>query len=645
MRRIFWKLFLLSFLSLFLNGTLFCQVSFLNLKTDNEKAKTLYYKALEMNRARRFDLSIEHLEEALKKDPLFEDAYVLLLRQLDILGLSQKISKTHEALIKNLPDREITSKSYLFFAEENFVKGNMAESENLTLRAIQYSGKDLATKTKALQIKQNIAFIKGESDKIPEKIQFEPLADNLNRFPLQYFPALTADENFLIFTARQGRHESFDENIYVSRKLNGEWLAPQGISPLINTRENEGTSSINADARVMMFTRCGSPEGQGSCDIFFTERVGNNWTPPKALKEVNSPNWDSHPSLSADGRRLFFTSTRPGGQGRMDIWCATRDSNNIWHPPVNLGPTINTPYDEETPFIHANGQTLYFASDGHPGFGKADLFYAKAKKDSWEKPINLGKAINTWKDESGLFITASGKTGLFCVEERENRELHASQIQQFKIPDSFQNGPACNFLFGTITDASTKQRLSATVEIVELETGKTIFSMDSDKDFGTYTAVISSGKNFAMYVSKPGYLFKSLTVSTDSNETNGIKRDFELESLKSGASIVLNNIFFESGKAELLPTSIAELRKIGKLMRTNSSIKIEIAGHTDNVGNDASNLLLSQKRAKAVTDHLQKQGIEMSRLKSQGHGEAKPLNDNDSDENRAKNRRIEFKIL
>jgi flagellar motor protein MotB len=637
--------FLLCLLFGFLFFSAAAQVSSLNLKTDNEKARVLYFKALEMQRARRFELVIEHLEDALKKDPRFEDAYVLIIRNLELLGFQKKLTKTYENLIINIPESEISAKAYLFLAEEKFDAGQLTSSEELALKAIRYAGKDLAVKTKAIQLRQNIQFVSGESGKIPSAVVMEPLADNLNRFPLQYFPAMTADENFLIFTARQGRHESFDENIYVSRRLNGEWLAPQGISPVINSRENEGTSSINADARVMVFTRCGSPEGQGSCDIFITEREGNNWTHPKAMKEINSPNWDSHPCLSADGRKLFFTSTRPGGLGRMDIWFAQKDSNMVWQTPVNLGPVINTPYDEETPFIHANGQTLYFASDGHPGFGKTDLFYSKQKNGHWEKPVNLGSAINSGKDESGLFITSSGKTGLFCIEDRENRELLTSRIRKFSVPQAFNNGPGCTYLFGTVTDIVTKQRISATVEIVEQETGKVIFSMDSDKEFGTYTAVVTEGKTFAMFVSKPGYLFKSLTVKADSGLSEGIKRDIELEPLRPGAAIVLNNLFFESGKSDLLPASLAELKKMGKLMRNNPQLKIEISGHTDNVGIDASNVLLSQKRAMAVTDNLQKQGISKIRLKSMGYGESKPLNDNADEEKRSRNRRIEFKVL
>ena len=617
------------------------------LHTDNEKARSLYLNALDMQKIRRFDLAIENLESAVKKDEMFEEAYLALIKNYELFGYRKKLEVLYVQIVKHLPETQLAAKAYLSRAEIHFDAGDLAAAEEEIDKAARLATTDLLLKTRALQLRQNVKFVKGEMGKVPENILMEPLSEELNKYQLQYFPAMTADENFLIFTARQGTHEMYDENIFVSRKMNGNWTSPQGISPLINGRENEGTSSINADARILVFTKCGSPEGQGSCDIFWSERVGNYWKAPKPLKEVNSPYWDSHPTLSADGRRIFFTSARPGGQGRMDLWCAEKDTNQVWHPPYNLGPAINTPYDEETPFLHANGQTLYFASDGHPGFGKVDLFYTRKTNGAWEKPTNLGKAINTPKDESGLFITASGKTGLFCLEERRERELVSSQIQIFRLPNSMQKGPSCTFLTGTVFDAVTKQRIQASIELVNLENNKSEFSMESDKDFGTYTAVVQVGKSYAMFVSKAGYLFNSASVTTDSmlHPEEGIKKDIYLEPIRKGASIVLNNLFFESAKSDLLTGSLMELRKIGRLMSLNPEMKIEISGHTDNVGKDSDNQILSQKRALAVIDHLGKQGILKTRLKAIGYGETNPLNDNSDEPKRLLNRRIEFKVL
>ena len=600
-----------------------------------------------MKATRRFDLAMENFQNAIEKDPKFEAPYAQLLTLYDMFGLKEKLAKLNEDILTHLSESPLAGKALISKAEKSFEAGKLDESQDFSERAVKSASQDIALKTKALQLRQNILFTKSQESVLAEPLKMEMLNENLNRFPLQYFPAMTADENFMIFTARKSVHELDDENIYVSPKRNGEWLAPQSISPLINGRENEGTSSINADARIMVFTKCGSPEGQGSCDIFMTERLGNQWKDPVPLREINSPNWDSHPSLSPDGRTIYFTSARPGGYGRMDIWAADKDSNDVWQPPYNLGSAINTPFDEETPFIHANGQTLYFASDGHPGFGRIDLFQTRKGKGGWEKPKNLGKAINSTKDESGLFITASGKTGLFCVEERRDRELLSSRIQIFRVPESFKTGPSCTFLTGTIYDAQSKKRIQATVELINMETGKTEFSMPSDKDFGTYMAVIKQGTPYAMFISKPGYLFQSLVVKPDSTTEpeSGKKQDAWLEPIRTGASMVLNNIFFESGKSDLLTESRIELRKIGRLLSLNPKLKIEISGHTDNVGSDPDNLVLSQKRAQAVVANLVQQGIPKLRLIAKGYGETKALNSNSNEEERLKNRRIEFRIL
>jgi OOP family OmpA-OmpF porin len=615
--------------------------------SENQKADILFREAIENQRIRRFDLAIKNLEAAIRKDEKFEEAYALLVKNYELFLYKEKLSKLYPEIIRHLPESNLAGKVYFAYAEASFNEGKLQEAKTEAEKSIRFNTKDLALKTKTLQLIRNADFVMAESQEKVEPLDLQPLSEEVDRFPLQYFPAMTADENFIIFTARKGNHASFDENIYVSRKVNGHWLVPQGISNLINTTENEGTSSINADGRVLVFTRCGSPEGQGSCDLFITEREGNFWKQPRPLREVNSPYWDSHPSLSADGRRIYFTSARPGGQGRMDIWCAEKDSNEVWQTPFNLGQEINTPFDEETPFIHANGQTLYFASDGHPGFGKIDLFATSPAGSGWKKPKNLGRAINGKGDESGLFITASGKTGMFCIEERRDRDLISSHIRFFSVPPGMQSGPVCTYLSGTVTDAVSGKKLASRVELVNLRTGKTEFSMDSDKDLGTYTAVLTVGQTYGLYVSKAGYLFASHTIKTDSlpESGEGLKKDVPLEPIRAGASIVLNNLFFESAKAELLPFSLPELRKIGRLMSLNSAMKIEVSGHTDNVGKDPDNLLLSQKRANAVRDHLVKQGIPSSRIVPKGYGETKPLNDNSDEEKRQLNRRIEFRVL
>lgn len=616
-------------------------------QTTSEKARNFYMRGVEMKSARRFDLAMEAFKDAISKDKSFEAPYAQLLNLYEMFGFKDKLEKLNQDILQNLSESPLAGKSHFSAAEKSFEMGQLELAEENISKAIKIAGQDQLIRAKAHQLQQNIRFVKSQEGVLAEELKMVTLSEQLNKFQLQYFPAMTADENFMIFTARKSTHELDDENIYVSRKVKGDWTAPQSISPLVNGRENEGTSSINADARIMVFTKCGSPEGQGSCDIFITERFGNQWKEPQPIREINSPNWDSHPSLSPDGRTIFFTSARPGGFGKMDIWAAEKDSNGHWQPPYNLGQEINTPYDEETPFIHANGQTLYFASDGHPGFGKIDLFQTHKIKNGWKKPENLGRAINSPKDESGLFITASGKTGLFCVEERRDRDLLSSQIRIFTVPPSFRSGPVCTYLSGTIFDAVTKKRIQATVELVNMETGKAEFSMPSDKDFGSYMAVIKLNKPYGLFVSQSGYLFHSQVLHPDSLKIveEGIRQDVYLEPIRSGASILLNNLFFESGKADLLDASLVELRKVGRLLRLNPGMKIEISAHTDNVGTDSDNQILSQRRAQSVVDNLIRQGIGKARMSAKGYGEGRPLNDNSSEEKRSINRRIEFKVL
>lgn len=616
-------------------------------QTASEKARNYYMKGIEMKSARRFDLAIEAFKDAIAKDKNFEAPYAQLVTIYDMFGFKEKLEKLQQDILANIPESPLAGKALFLQAQQFFESDQLDQAEEKANAALKISGLDPGIKMKTEMLARNIGFVRSQLAVPYGQIHPEPLSNQLNRFPLQYFPAMTADENFIIFTARRSTHELDDENIFVSRKIKGEWTAPQSISPLVNGRENEGTSSINADARIMVFTKCGSAEGQGSCDIFMTERVGNQWKEPHPIKEINSSSWDSHPSLSPDGRTIYFTSSRPGGIGKMDIWAAEKDSNGIWQAPFNLGKDINTPFDEETPFIHANGQTLYFASDGHPGFGKIDLFWTQRKKSGWEVPKNLGKSINSHRDESGLFITASGRTGLYCVEERRDRDLISSQIQIFSVPEGMMFGTVCSHLSGTIFDAVSQQRIPATVELINMESGKTEFCMPSDGEFGSYTAVVKVGTSYGLFVSKPGYLFHSQVIKIDSllKDGQGQKQDVYLEPIRQGASIVLNNIFFASGKSDLLNASIVELRKVGRLLSLNPKLKIEISGHTDDVGKDADNLILSQKRAQAVVDNLVKQGIAKGRLLARGYGENKPLNDNGDEDKRSQNRRIEFKVL
>lgn len=630
--------------------------------TSNEKAIELYREAILLEQKRNPLEALKKIETALKKDENFSEAW---LKKGDLLNYMFRKEEAYPCWEKFLAlspqSKEAGSIAYLL-GEKAFSEQNLEKARTYLKKFISLQSDKNTKWIKAEVMLASCGFIeKARKDSI--SISPKMLPQNINRYPLQYFPAITADEKFLLFTARRSPNESDDENLFVTKYINGKWQDPQSISNNINTRGNEGTGSISSDARVLVFTSCDYKESLGSCDLYITYRDGNTWSTPKNLTEVNSSSWESHPSLSADGQRLYFTSTRPGGEGGHDIWCAELDANGKWKEPFNLGFPINTPLDEMSPFIHANGTTLFFASNGHPGLGNFDIFSAEKESGKWLKPKNLGYPVNSERSELSLYITANGKRAFYSKEEEpdddySNRPMSRkpvfgktssilnSFLYEFEIPDALKIKNPCNYLTGQITEKGSGKKLAASVELIDLELQSTVYTMKSDAMYGTYTMVIAAGRKYGLFVNCPGYLYQSLTFDyAESPSLEPKVIDFELEPIKAGSMTVMNNIFFETGKHELLPLSVAELGKVLIFLKTNPQANIEIRGHTDDVGKDEDNQLLSQKRAQAVRDFLLKNKVAANRLKAIGYGEKVPLKENSNADNRAMNRRIEFKIL
>ena len=339
-----------------------------------------------------------------------------------------------------------------------------------------------------------------------------PLNKKVNSLQLQYFPVLTADQQTLIYTARSVNDVTkSDENLYVSEKKNGDWDFPTSISNKINTANNEGTCSISADGRTMVFTCCQGRQGYGSCDLFVTVKKGNEWSEPENMgPKINTMAWESQPSLSADGRTIFFVSDRSGGLGKRDIWKSVKDDEGYWTAPVNLGKSVNTSFDDLSPFIHVNGQTLYFSSAGHLGLGGFDLFSAELEDDKWVNVKNLGYPVNDYKDQVSLFVTSDGKKAYYSYEEMRGRQRMNSLLYEFDMPDELEIKYKSDFLKGIVYDAKTKEKLEAKIELFDVKTNKLQAIMNSDPKTGEYLTVLTQGSEYALYVNKAGYLFKSL---------------------------------------------------------------------------------------------------------------------------------------
>jgi outer membrane protein OmpA-like peptidoglycan-associated protein len=449
----------------------------------------------------------------------------------------------------------------------------------------------------------------------------------------------------IIFT----RQENHNEDFYKSVKRNGEWLVAEFLSKEINTSNfNEGAQNISPDGNYLFFTGCNRPDGLGRCDIYISKREGNDWSKPFNIGgPVNTAGWESQPSISADGRTLYFVSTRQGGYGGYDIWSSELNTDGTWSSPVNLGPEINTSYDEQSPFIHPDNESLYFSSNGWPGMGNKDLFlsrkaYSGEKQTGWQKPENLGFPINTFAEESGLSISSNGKLAFFSSNQKEG--FGKLDIYSFELPEKLKP-KAVTYVKGNVFDNLSKEVLDAHIQITNLANGKTIYDEIADPETGVFLATLPAGKSYGLTVSKEGYLFYSQNFTLLGNlENQPFSMDISLQKINIGGMVILNNIFFETNKYDLLPESMIELQQLILFLRENPTVSIEIGGHTDNIGEDQSNLFLSRDRSKTVYEYLIKNKIPLKNLSFKGYGEGQPISDNNTEQGRKNNRRTEFKI-
>ncbi len=479
-------------------------------------------------------------------------------------------------------------------------------------------------------------------------VPFEPknLGPAINTPEDEYLPSLTADGSQLIYTAVRHGQEDF----YISTRADTGWTVGKPIDA-VNSPYNEGAQSIRADGRFLIFTICNRPGGLGSCDLYYSEYLNGSWTPVRNIgAPVNTKGYESLPSISADGQTLYFTSDRPGGYGGLDIWISTRTTDGRWSTPVNAGPVINTPEHEQAPFIHPDNQTLYFMSRGHPGLGKYDLFFSRKNPDgSWSKPVNLGYPINTRDNEGAFTVSLDGKEAYFASDMPGG--FGKTDIYTFELYAEARPQPV-TYVKAIIRDASTKKPLSARVEIYELQSGSLFTSLQTD-DEGTFLSTLPAGKDYALHVSKDGYLFYSehFALRDRGSVDNPFLIEVNLQAIGKvdadslGGPVVLRNVFFETGSAALLPESKVELDKLVSFLEANPTLRIQINGHTDSVGSEEDNMQLSIARARAVYDYLVNHGIDAGRLSYKGFGESRPFSSNDTEEGRRLNRRTEFQVL
>jgi len=609
----------------------------------NRKAAQLYSKGLELAQNDDFKGGIAALRQAVAIDKNFEEAF------LSMAGMYGELKDYPNAIDNYEKARAIDSN---FFKDYNLpysinLAGTGEFRKALDAVNVFLTVTDLnETSRKAGEYRQRCyRFALDYAASHPGSgYKFEPhnLGDSINSTVSEYYPTITIDGNKLIYTRRVN---NFNEDFYEAEKVNGAWSKSISLPGNINTNQNEGAQNVSQDGQWLIFTGCNFPEGHGSCDLYISYLTAEGWSTPENLGDsINTEFWESAPSLSPDKRDLYFSSRQPDGYGGSDLFVSHRLLNGRWSAPENLGPTINTIGDEGTPFIHADNQSLYFTSSGHPGYGGDDLFVTrKGPGGVWSKPENLGYPINTIENEGSLVISADGKTAYYASDRADSRG--GLDLYSFEMREDIRPAPT-TWVKGRVYDRKTNKGLPSSVILTDLASRDVVSKLQTDET-GNYLITLPKGKDYAFNVNRRGYLFYSENFSLDKNQVadSAYQIDIPLQPLEANAAVVLKNIFFESNKYQLKSESEAELNEVVQLMKENPTLRIQISGHTDNSGKATDNQVLSENRAKAVTNYLVAKGIAAARLTYKGFGDTQPIADNATPEGRAKNRRTELNVI
>jgi outer membrane protein OmpA-like peptidoglycan-associated protein/tetratricopeptide (TPR) repeat protein len=617
----------------------------------SKKALSAFENGNEQTRYRDYPRAIESFQVAVELEPTFGEAWIQMGGSYFVI---KEYEKAYEALLKAKEHLNSPNAMVYFYLGECALRMNLFAEALENYEAFLNPEPVLAPRIIAdAKIGRDKAKFAVEATK--NAIKFEPinLGEGINTVFDEYLPYLTADGLTIFFTTRRPgctggynrEYRDYLEDFYYSEFKDGKWQRAENLGPPVNTDNNEGAASFTPDGQYVYFTGCGRRDGFGSCDIYVSKLDGNTWLPPKNLGPlVNSSSWESQPCISNDGRTLYFSSNRAGGLGNHDIWYCTRE-NGRWTEPQNAGAPINTPGNEYSPFLHADGITLYFSSDKHPGFGSLDLFMSKRTNEGWTNPTNLGYPLNTSAAEGNIFVNTKGDRG-YINSSREG-SLGKSDIYQFELDESIRPNYT-TYVRGLVKEKGTGTLLQAEVTFINIETRDTIRSVSTNSATGRFLLTLPLEQDYAAYVNRKGYLFASESFSLkniNSKETPYFDVEIELEKLEVGREVIMSSIFYESDKFDLMDRSKAELENLVQFMIRNPMVKIEIGGHTDDVGTDQYNRDLSRSRSDKVREYLASRGININRIEAEGYGEAKPIADNETEEGRARNRRTVCRII
>lgn len=498
-----------------------------------------------------------------------------------------------------------------------------------------------------------------ESGKILVKdsahVRIENVGEAINSKYSDVAPIISADGSVLYFTSNRplkGDEEqayALAQNIYGSSFVDGKWETAKLLGKKINLKESNATVGLSVDGQKMIVY-----VDQNKGDLFYSVLTGEKWSGLIALPEaINSRFHESTASYNYNGDKIYFvTNNYYNSFGKHDIFVSEK-IRSVWQPAENVGKEINTQYHEECVFMHPDGKTMYFSSQGHNSMGGFDIFKSSKQPDgTWGKPENLGYPINTPDDDLAFVISADGKTAYYSTRRADSYGMDDVYKITFEEPaeDSTKEEfflPSLTLVKGTVMDSTLKknQFLETTIEVFDNETNELVSVVTSNSSTGKFLVSLPSGRDYAFVAKKEGYLFHSENFNiVEGAKYAVIEKNIYMTRIATDQKIVLRNVFFEPGSAKLNPKSYAELDRVIEVLNNNPKLKIEIAGHTDNKGTHEYNLELSGKRAQAVVTYLS-QKISGDRMISKGYSFDIPVDTNETEEGRAKNRRVEFKIL
>ena len=601
---------------------------------DENAARKLMDKASAAFQAENYEQCIQLLQSSIQKDTNFTDPYITLFQVYSKLKQIQKaIDIFEKAIVK---DSANCIPYILKYATALTTLGEYEKALNI-LNAYETKAppyqlqniKDLITICQFANLHPADASVKVTN-----------VGDSINTTDAEYFPTVTVQDSLLLFMRRDSyKREDF---LFSTFTANG-FTAAKPLSDTLNFANKKGAPSLSSDLNSLYYAAEYNDIGYGRYDIYKVSKIDSGWSAPLNLgRNINSDFWESAPSISPDGQALFFSSNKPGGMGGIDIYVSYKNKNGVWSKAFNLGPNINTTGDDQTPFIHADNRTLYFASNGWPGYGGTDLFVSYKKVDGkWSKPTNLGYPINTFDNEGSIAIASNGIEGYIASDRIDSRG--GLDIYKVVLPENVRANRTYYFN-GFITDAITHKAIPGLVRLADPK-DSTKFMMVNVDSSGSFVLSIPEFDSLGIQVNSPQHEYASSLISKENVvQLDGTTQYFNLNPIQNKFTKDFKNVFFEVNAAQLTRASFVELDALINYLESSANATILIEGHTDNTGTDMANINLSEKRANAIAQYLISKGIVKERIATKGFGASKPIADNNTQAGRAKNRRTSFTI-